>query len=136
MLRDPSPDFLISLNGTKVRETFDNVVTGIKGAIDFLRKNLHVESLDNLPYDNLLVPLTVFFAGEPNKQKKVTNNQRKEISVGSGTPAFTGNTTASPSRACVRTLSSSPNSPKVQSQNSLILKSALPTRSFSLTPSA
>ncbi len=45
MLRDPSPDSLISLNGTKVRETFDNVVTGIKGAIDFLRKNLHVESL-------------------------------------------------------------------------------------------
>ncbi|UEM09048.1 DUF262 domain-containing protein [Bradyrhizobium barranii subsp. barranii] len=79
MLRDPSPDSLISLNGTKVRETFDHVVTGIKGAIDFLRKNLHVESLDNLPYVNLLVPLSVFFAGEPNKQKRVTNNQRKEI---------------------------------------------------------
>jgi hypothetical protein len=55
------------------------VVTGIKGAIDFLRKNLHVESLDNLPYDNLLVPLTVFFSGEPTKQKKISNSQRKEI---------------------------------------------------------
>jgi hypothetical protein len=79
MLRDPSPDSLISLNGSKVRKSFDNVVTGIKGAIDFVRKNLHVESLDNLPYDNLLVPLTVFFAGEPTKQKKVSNAQRKEI---------------------------------------------------------
>ncbi|WP_247527510.1 DUF262 domain-containing protein [Bradyrhizobium sp. 199] len=79
MVRDPSPDSLISLNGSKVREDFDHVVTGIKGAIDFLRKNLHVENLDNLPYNNLLVPLTVFFAGEPSKQKKVTNNQRKEI---------------------------------------------------------
>jgi hypothetical protein len=79
MLQDPSPDSLISLNGAKVRDSFEHVVTGIKGAIDFVRKNLHVESLDNLPYDNLLVPLTVFFAGEPTKQKKVTNAQRKEI---------------------------------------------------------
>jgi hypothetical protein len=40
---------------------------------------LHIASLDNLPYDNILVPLSVFFAGEPNKQKKITNTQRKEI---------------------------------------------------------
>ena len=33
----------------------------IKDAIDFVRKkNRHVESHDTLPYDNLLVPLTVF----------------------------------------------------------------------------
>ncbi|CAL79778.1 conserved hypothetical protein [Bradyrhizobium sp. ORS 278] len=79
MQRDPSPDSLISLNGSKVRDNFDNVVTGIKGAIDFLRKNLHVEGLDNLPYDNLLVPLSVFFAGDPQKQKKISNTQRREI---------------------------------------------------------
>jgi hypothetical protein len=76
---DPSPESLVSLNGAKVRGSFEEVVTGIKGAIDFLRKNLHVESLDNLPYDNLLVPLSVFFAGPPGAQRRITNVQRKEI---------------------------------------------------------
>ncbi len=76
---DPSPDALISLNGTKVRAGFEEVITGIKGAIDFLQKNLHIETLDNLPYDNLMVPLTVYFAGEPKSQKKIDDAARKQI---------------------------------------------------------
>jgi len=79
LARDPSPEALISLNGSKVRSSFDLVVTGIKGAIDFLRRNLHAESLDNLPYDNLLVPLSVFFSGLASTQQRVTHAQRKEI---------------------------------------------------------
>lgn len=79
MARDPSPDALISLNGSKVRSSFNQVVTGVKGAIDFVRKNLHVETLENLPYDNLLVPLCVFFSGEGNVQHKTTSSQRREI---------------------------------------------------------
>lgn len=79
MTHDPSPEALINLNGQKVRDSFDTVITGIKGAIDFLRKNLHVASLENLPYENILVPLSVFFAGDTNKQHKMTNKQRTEI---------------------------------------------------------
>lgn len=76
---DPSADALVKLNGAVVREGFQKVTTGIKGAIDFLRKNFHVETLANLPYDNLLVPLSVFFAEEPNTQHQMTDNERKEI---------------------------------------------------------
>jgi hypothetical protein len=76
---DPSPEALIALNGSKVRSSFPQVMTGIKGAIDFLRKNLHIELLDNLPYDNLLVPLAVFYANDENKQHRISSAQRKEI---------------------------------------------------------
>jgi hypothetical protein len=79
LVRDPSAEALITLNGSKVRSSFAEVTTGIKGAIDFLRKNLHVESLENLPYENLLVPLTVFFSNPPNTQHRLTNAERKEI---------------------------------------------------------
>lgn len=76
---DPSHDALVKLNGSAVRTGFEKVVTGIKGAIDFLRKNIHVQSLTNLPYDNLLVPLSVFFAGEPSVQHRMTDDDRREI---------------------------------------------------------
>ena len=79
MASDPSPDALINLNGSSVRNNFDLVTTGIKGAIDFLQKNLHVASLENLPYNNLLVPLTVFFANNPKAQHRMTKKQRDEI---------------------------------------------------------
>lgn len=55
-------DALISLNGSVVRDRFDEVENGIKGAVDFLRKQLGVETLRNLPYPALLIPLSVFFA--------------------------------------------------------------------------
>src|SRR6202000_2490066 len=64
---------------SKVRSSFPQVITGIKGAIDFLRKNLHIELLENVPYDNILVPLAVFFANDENKQHRISNAQRKEI---------------------------------------------------------
>jgi hypothetical protein len=51
------------------------VETGIKGAIDFLQSQLHVESLHNLPYPALLIPLSVFFAEEPGTQGRYSNEQ-------------------------------------------------------------
>ena len=57
---DVSAGKLIALKGADVRDRFSEVVNGIKGAIDFLRNTLKVETLDNLPYPALLVPLTVF----------------------------------------------------------------------------
>ena len=62
-----------------MRELFETVTTGIKGAIDFLRKNLGIAALSNLSYDNILVPLSVFFAGLPTKQHHMTNTQRSQI---------------------------------------------------------
>jgi hypothetical protein len=77
LIGDPSADSLVKLNGAVVRSKFEVVVTGIKGAIDFLRKNVRVETLDNLPYDNILVPLSVFFASEPTQQYKMKDTERR-----------------------------------------------------------
>jgi hypothetical protein len=73
---DASPKTLVSLNGTKVREQFSQVVNGIKGAIDFVRRELRVEKLDNLPHATLLVPLAVFFAASDSMSVKLSDNQR------------------------------------------------------------
>jgi hypothetical protein len=61
---DASPTAFINLKGSDVRDRFEAIENGIKGAIDFLRKNLNVEALSNLPYPAALVPLAVFFAGK------------------------------------------------------------------------
>ena len=76
---DASPNALISLNGAEVRRRFREIVVGIEGAIDFLHINLHVHSLENLPFSTLLVPLTVFFAAPDSRSVKVTNAQREQL---------------------------------------------------------
>ncbi|MBJ7336815.1 DUF262 domain-containing protein [Mycolicibacterium sp.] len=57
---DASPATLMGLKGADVRARFDEIENGLKGAIDFLRGNLHIKTLANLPYPSLIVPLTVF----------------------------------------------------------------------------
>lgn len=74
---DASPKALVSLNGTKVRDKFPHVVNGIKGAIDFVRRELKVEKLDNLPHATLLVPLAVFFAAPDSFSVRTSDSQRK-----------------------------------------------------------
>jgi hypothetical protein len=74
-----STNTLINLNGAVVRERFGEVVNGIKGAIDFLRDNLQVSALKNLPYPALLVPLSVFFAVPGARQFRYTQEQRQVI---------------------------------------------------------
>ncbi|MBG6191668.1 hypothetical protein IWX64_002635 [Arthrobacter sp. CAN_A212] len=76
---DASPATLIRLNGAEVRENFERIENGIKGAIDFVRTHFHVERLVNLPYPALLVPLTVFFASMNGKSLKVTDFQRETL---------------------------------------------------------
>src|SRR5436305_11842175 len=45
----------MELDGEELRERFDEIVNGIKGAIDFLRTNLHIGSMKNLPFGTLIV---------------------------------------------------------------------------------
>jgi hypothetical protein len=79
LARNASTETLINMNGTEVREQFDKVVNGLKGAIDFLQKNVQVQSLDNLPYPAMLIPLSVFFAVPGNQQVQYTDGQRSTI---------------------------------------------------------
>ncbi|WP_163999425.1 DUF262 domain-containing protein [Pyxidicoccus caerfyrddinensis] len=74
---DASPETLLNLNGASVRERFTEVLNGVKGAIDFLRTNLKVESLQNLPFHTILVPLSVFFSVPGNQIATYMDAQRQ-----------------------------------------------------------
>ncbi|MFD1409185.1 DUF262 domain-containing protein [Kroppenstedtia eburnea] len=76
---DASPDTLVDLDGAILRRRFEEITNGIKGAIDFLRDNINVQSLENLPFSTLLVPLSVFFTQHDNKHIQMTQEQRKVI---------------------------------------------------------
>ncbi len=76
---DAAPDTLVELRGSDVRDRFTEVVNGMKGAIDFLRANLQIQALVNLPYSTLLVPLAVFFAASGNEHVQMTDPQRRRL---------------------------------------------------------
>lgn len=76
---DASPSSMIRLNGADVRAKFDEIKNGIKGSIDFLRSNLQIQKLSNLPYSTMIVPLTAFFASPNGKGRSITNEQRKTL---------------------------------------------------------
>ncbi len=76
---DPGPEKLVEVSGATVRKHFDEIVNGIKGAIDFLKANVGVASLNNLPFHTILVPLSVFFASPEDKQVKTSAGQTKAI---------------------------------------------------------
>ncbi len=76
---DAATSTLINLNGSVVRERFQEVINGLKGALDFLRDNLNIYSLNNLPYPTFLVPLCAFFAVPGESHFQYTNDQRQTI---------------------------------------------------------
>jgi hypothetical protein len=73
---EAAPSALMRLDGDEVRERFDEIENGIKGAIDFLRTNLHAGSMKNLPFGTLIVPLAVFFAAPGNAAVDCSSEQR------------------------------------------------------------
>ncbi|HEX7515695.1 MAG TPA: DUF262 domain-containing protein [Chthoniobacterales bacterium] len=73
------PESIVEIPGERVRKRFDEVINGIKGALDFLRTNLSVQRIDNLPFQTLLVPLSVFFAVSGTKEIVVSANQRAKM---------------------------------------------------------
>ena len=59
---DASVKTIIDLHGPTVRDRFETIKRGILGAIEFLRTQLNVHSLEVTPYPAMLVPLARFFA--------------------------------------------------------------------------
>jgi hypothetical protein len=58
----PRTSRLMELNGSLVREKFERVENGIRGAVDFLKHQIGIEALRNLPYPAMLIPLSVYFS--------------------------------------------------------------------------
>ncbi|SFR05285.1 DUF262 domain-containing protein [Desulfoscipio geothermicus] len=76
---DASPNTIIDLKGTDVRDRFQEVKTGIRGAVDFLRTNFNVHSTKVLPYMTIIIPLSVFFATESDQNTHPNANQHQVL---------------------------------------------------------
>lgn len=70
---------VVSLHGPTVRDRFDEIKRGILGAIDFLKKQLLIESLSLMPYPAMLVPLSAFFATSVASGVHPNDKQREAI---------------------------------------------------------
>lgn len=79
ILGDTSPKSILNLDGTKVRENFEQIKNGIKSSIDFLQKELNIYSLSLVPYPAMIVSLTKFFATDKKNGKLYTDKQRKQL---------------------------------------------------------
>jgi hypothetical protein len=75
--QDASPEALVNLDGAVVRQRFDEVANGIRGAIDYLKREMHVETVMNLPFTTILVPLAAFFALPDGAQHRMVHEQNK-----------------------------------------------------------
>lgn len=84
------PESLVQLNGAAVRQRFHEVVNGIRGALDFLDNTFHLPSIDNLPFENALIPLSVFFAAPGNDEVAVNDQQRQTLCHWFWRSAFSG----------------------------------------------
>jgi len=73
---DSVPETLVDLNGSLVREKFNDIINGVKGGIDFLRSNMGIYKLKILPYPTVLIPLSVFFAVPDNEEVAYDSEQR------------------------------------------------------------
>lgn len=76
---NPRPDAIVQISGEIVRNRFDEVMNGVLGALDFLRLNLGICRLENIPYQAQLIPLSVFFAVSGTREIVVAADQRREI---------------------------------------------------------
>ena len=79
ILGEASPTSVMSLNGDDVRKNFVKIKNGIKSTIDFLKKELSLQSLGAMPYPAMFVPLTGFFATERVSGHAISDNQRKQL---------------------------------------------------------
>lgn len=79
LTQDASPSTLINLNGSAVRSRFEEVANGIRGAIDYIKASYNIEILDNLPFQTVIVPLSVFFAIPGNQEVLVSEDKKTAI---------------------------------------------------------
>lgn len=95
---NPTPESLITLSGQTVRQEFEKVENGIRGAIDFLRKQVAVQYLKNLPFPAMLAPLSVFFAEPDGKSVSYSNATLNRIKRWFWKSCFSGRYTSQTKR--------------------------------------
>jgi hypothetical protein len=79
LVGDPKPEAIIDITGQDIRNRFDEVANGVRGALDFVRSNFGVQRIDNLPFQTILVPLSAYFAVSGNQHIVVSDAQRAQL---------------------------------------------------------
>jgi len=79
ILNEASPLSIVSLKGEDVRNNFEKIRNGLKGAVDFLRNELNIYYLQWLPYPAMLVALSYFFATDKTNGRNITYKQSNQI---------------------------------------------------------
>ena len=79
ILGKTSPSAIMDLNGDRIRQNFEKIENGIKSSIDFLKKELHIHSLNYLPYPAMLVSLVKFFGSDRKSGAAFCDEQRKQL---------------------------------------------------------
>ncbi|MGE4279513.1 MAG: DUF262 domain-containing protein [Magnetospirillum sp.] len=64
---EASPQAIINLKGSEVRDRFGEIKKGVLGAVDFLRSNFKVYSASVLPFPSIIIPLSVYFATDKDQ---------------------------------------------------------------------
>src|SRR6185437_684374 len=77
--KDTLPSTVIALKGEEIRKEFEKVESGIIGAIDYLKRELHVEHYKLLAFPGILVPLSYFFATDKKDGRNYTSRQNEII---------------------------------------------------------
>lgn len=79
ILGKTSPSAIMDLDGDMIGQNFVAIKSGIKSAIDFLKKELHIHSLNYLPYPAMLVSLVKFFGSNKKNGSSFCDEQRKQL---------------------------------------------------------
>ena len=79
ILGSTSPSAMMELSGEKIRDNFDKIKNGLKSAIDFLQKELHLYSLAFVPYPAMIVSLVKFFGTDKIGGQLYNDKQRKQL---------------------------------------------------------
>ncbi|MCR6734544.1 MAG: DUF262 domain-containing protein [Afipia sp.] len=85
---DASVKSIVKLHGPTVRDRFSEISRGIFGAIEFIRNELNVHSLEIMPYPAMLVPLTRFFSTASTSGFHPSAKQREALKEWFWRPCF------------------------------------------------
>ncbi len=77
LLNKESAESLLTVRAGDVRAALPRVKMGVKGAVDFLKQNMMIQKLDNMPHPTALIPLVAFFEGDDSRQSALTGDQVK-----------------------------------------------------------
>lgn len=79
ILGSTSPSEIENLDGNKIRDNFEEITSGLKSTVDFIRKELHLYSLAYIPYPAMIVSLVKFFGTCKKNGIMYTDKQRLQL---------------------------------------------------------